>query len=175
MIKISNNIRLTQKRNLLAYLQQFSLKIDELFFVEDLIYGEDSYVLATKIVNNIPSEPSDIFYEENKCKLLYENFIKNSELNNEYYYIVLKFLNRCHENYGLVVRPDKPILKVSSKNLLHTYNLLLRGYDCDELLICSESFKSGIFVDVYADHPTEENNWYDGNLYECYEWSSVNS
>lgn len=173
-MKISNSIRLTQKRNLLAYLHQFSLKINDLAFVEEIIYGEDSYELATTISNSIPLKPTFIFNTKNECRIHCNFFVKKLLSNNTSYYIVFDNMGICGDGKGRrIAKPDKPIFKVKNNNILDVYEIFLKDISTKNLLICSEDFTYGIYTNYYADHPTEENNWYDGDLYECYKWGSI--
>lgn len=169
-MKISDNLRLLQKRNLMVFLSQYAIKINELFFINEIIYNDPSYILATKIAQCIPLHPIATFYNEKRCKQYCEKFIKECEGD---YFIILPPQNLCRESYGRVARPNKPIFKISSTNIFMVYQTFFGNTDPDMLLLCSEDFKKGLFVNAYSDDPTEENGMSDENLFECFEWNDM--
>ena len=82
-------------------------------------------------------------------------------------------LGLCEEVYGLVARPTKPILKISSRHVTTAYEVFFsKKRSPNDLLICSEDFKKGIYVSAHADTPTEENGYFDDDLFECFTWNN---
>lgn len=145
--------------------------MNDLTFVEYIIYGEDSYDLATTILRSIPQEPNFILNTKSECKTYCNYFVRKFLSKNNSYYIVFDNMGICGDGKGgRIAKPDKPIFKVKNNNLLKTYEIFLKNTSINHLLICSEDFTHGIYTDYYADHPTEENNWFDGDLYEFYNW-----
>lgn len=166
-ISLSNNkIRLFQKKNLITFLYNLSLKIEDLSFVEDYIYGTDSYLIATQALKAVPNTPLCVFYDRPSSLSFIENFIIDVCKNETSYYVVLEPLLI----YDSESQPKKPILLTKAEDLENLYRKLLILSFRNELLLCSTDFRKGIYIDVYADQPTYKNSWYDGAIYECYQW-----
>lgn len=170
-MKISQSINLTQKRNFMVFLYNISLNIKKLNFVDDVIYGEQSYRLATTIYNSVPCEPTYLFNSQQDLRNHCDDYIARLVLMTKSFYIVLDTYSVFLDiNNKHVASPRLPLINTSSSDLVYWYQLLSQGHGINHLLIASTDFLTGIHTAEYADYPTQEHGGSDRSIYECFIW-----